>query len=76
MAGFVRKQMAAERRERLERKYAVHQFLLEAHFTDQKNLSSQQEKWFHTTRVWHLERVEWIGRGAIVAETRGEGQHL
>ena len=76
MAGFVRKQLAAERGERRERNYAVHQFLFEAHFIEQKSLSKQQDVWFHTTRVWHLEWREWIGRGAIVGETRGEGRHL
>ena len=61
MAGFVRKHLAAERRERRERKYAVHQFLLEAHFIEQKSLSQQQDTWFHNTWVWHLEWREWIG---------------
>ena len=76
MAGFVRKQLAAERGGRRERNYAVHQFLLGAHFIEQKSLSCQQDRWFHTTQVWHLERVEWIDRGVIVVETRGAGQHL
>ena len=72
----MRKQMATEKGERRERKYAVHQFLLEAHFIEQKSLSKQQDRWFHNTRVWHLEWVEWIGQGAIVGETRGEGRHI
>ena len=38
MTLFVRKQLATERRERQERTYAVHQFLLEAHFIVQKNI--------------------------------------
>ena len=76
MAGFVRKLQAADRRERRERKYAVHQFLLEAHFMEQKSLSQQQAAWLHSTWVWHLEWREWIGRGAIVGGTRREGQHI
>ena len=76
MARFVRKQLATERREQQERKYAVHQFLLEAHFIAQKVINLEQDVWYHNTWVWHLEWREWVARRAILGSTRGDGRFL
>ena len=59
-----------------ERNYEVHQFLLEAHVIQQKSLLRQHDRWIQSIQVWQLEKVEWMGRGVVVAETRGAALHL
>ena len=76
MARFVRKQLATERRERQERNYAVHLFLLEAHFIAHKVITTELEEWYHSTWVWHLEWGERLARKAILGLTRGDGRFL
>ena len=62
MAGFVLKQVAAERGEWRERKYEVHQFLVGAHFIEQKSLLYQHDWWILSVQLWHVEKVEGVGR--------------
>ena len=76
MARFVRKQLATERRERQERNYAVHLFLLEAHFIAQKEIDTGLVEWYHSVWVGHLVWGERMAQRTILGLTRGEGRFL
>ena len=76
MARFVRKQLATERRERQERNYAVHLFLLEAHFIAQKEIDTELVEWYYSVWVGHLVWGERMARRTILGWARGEGRFL